>query len=48
MYTWDLGANWGHVVYLESNRNATEAGNTHKVKLVESNDVSEPSNDEDY
>ena len=41
-YIWDLGANWSHVMVVESSRDATPEEAEKKVKLVETNNLSEP------
>ena len=41
-YVWDLGANWSHVMVVESSRDATPEEAEKKVKLVETNNLSEP------
>ena len=41
-YVWDLGANWAHVMVVESSRDATPEEAEAKVKLVWTNNLSEP------
>ena len=41
-YVWDLGAHWPHVLLVESSRDATPEEAKTKVKLVMTNELSEP------
>jgi hypothetical protein len=41
-YLWDFGASWAHVMVVESSRDATPEEAEAKVKLVWTNNLSEP------
>lgn len=47
-YLWDFGADWRHIVAVESARDATPQDARKGIQLVESNGISEPPPPEDY